>query len=752
MGKKSKEKRERRFQAEALARQGFQPKPGLEKIYLTVIEWGVYLSLFSPLIVSGNFFFPYVTPKTIFFRIIVDIIFIAYILLVISNRKYLPKINILTISIIVFLLILIITSVTGVNFARSFWSVFERMTGLLTFFHLIIYFIVLTSVFRERKYWERFLTVSILFGVILCFYVFTSKEPTARGGGTIGNPDFLASYLLFDIFFAIILFLTKKGGWKVFYGLTLIPMLWLLFFPPQEPSRGGQGAFWGGIFLLFFGYLVFYLLRSEKKLLKILVPVLLVVLILTAAGLLQTGFAKEKIKGFEQSSSWQARKSTWYMGIIAWQKKPWLGWGLENFNTPFAKYFDPALPLSADIWYDRVHNIVLDTLVQAGAPGLLSYLAIFGIAVFSLLKVSLKVVEKRNLFLPLGTIALLATYFAQNIWVFDMISTYMMFFFSLAFIYFLTFTKKQNSQPLPIEKRNPFSTLLGCLLIMVTVFTLYFGNIQPARAAFYIVHGIASPLEPAINYFQKAITSSPMALYEAAEQFSRKMTDLVYSEKTDKLLLERGFELSIETMKKSITENPLDYRPILILGRQYNDFFLLKKNNPVLLSLAEQYLTKSIEMSPRNQQGYWALAQTRLSQGRPAESIELMQKAADLEPRYGLAQWYLAMTYKIVGDYKSAFNKVKEAEKADLDWKLDLSKLKEVIEICQNLDDDKCLVELYSRAIKLDPKDARFFAALAVAYANLKQYDEARQYAQEALSLNPDFASELEAFLKQLPQ
>jgi tetratricopeptide (TPR) repeat protein len=39
-----------------------------------------------------------------------------------------------------------------------------------------------------------------------------------------------------------------------------------------------------------------------------------------------------------------------------------------------------------------------------------------------------------------------------------------------------------------------------------------------------------------------------------------------------------------------------------------------------------------------------------------------------------------------------------------------------------------------------------------VAYANLKQYDEARQYAQEALSLNPDFASELEAFLKQLPQ
>ena len=41
---------------------------------------------------------------------------------------------------------------------------------------------------------------------------------------------------------------------------------------------------------------------------------------------------------------------------------------------------------------------------------------------------------------------------------------------------------------------------------------------------------------------------------------------------------------------------------------------------------------------------------------------------------------------------------------------------------------------------------------MAVAYANLGQFDRAREMASEALKLNPDFAAELEDFLNQLPK
>ncbi|PIV42968.1 MAG: hypothetical protein COS26_01325, partial [Candidatus Nealsonbacteria bacterium CG02_land_8_20_14_3_00_40_11] len=367
-----------------------------------------------------DYFFPFVVPKTIFFRIVVDIIFISYVLLAVSNPKYRPKITPLTISITIFLGILILTSVTGVNFTRSFWSVFERMTGLLTFFHLYAFFLVLSSVFKERKYWERILSVSILVGALICFYALTSGEAVTRGGGTLGNSSFLSAYLLFNIFFAIILLIVKSGILRVFYGAALIIFLFALFFNPGGFTKGVVSALMGGIFILIFGSLIFYLLSSGKKTFKNIAFCLIILLILGGLGLFQLNFVKEKITEVYQSSSMQSRLVVWKMGWEGWQEKFWLGWGLENFNIPFAKYFDPRLPLTQDIWYDRVHNVVLDTGVTSGILGLISYLSIFGVAIYGLFRVLPKITERKNIVFPLGMISLLLVYFVQNIWVFDM--------------------------------------------------------------------------------------------------------------------------------------------------------------------------------------------------------------------------------------------------------------------------------------------------------------------------------------------
>src|SRR3990167_462055 len=106
MGKISREKRENRLSEN---REIFSPKKSvLERISLLIVEWGIYIALFSPLVIFRSYFFPYVSTKAIFFRIIIDIVFIAYILLIFSNRKYLPKFNALTISITIFLAVVII--------------------------------------------------------------------------------------------------------------------------------------------------------------------------------------------------------------------------------------------------------------------------------------------------------------------------------------------------------------------------------------------------------------------------------------------------------------------------------------------------------------------------------------------------------------------------------------------------------------------------------------------------------------------
>lgn len=717
----------------------------LEKIYFSIIEWGVYLALFTPLVFAKNYFFPFVSPKTIFFRIIVDIIFIVYILLVVSNPRYRPKLNLFTISITVFLGILILTSITGINFERSFWSTFERMTGLLTFFHLYVFFIILTSCFKERKYWERILNVSIIVGVLLSLYTLTSDEASSRGGGTLGNISFLASYLLFDIFFAIILFFTKRGAWKIFSGITLTIMLLPLFFSHELP-RGGIGSLFIGIFLLGLGYMIF----SGKKLLKRLTPVVLVLGVLLGIGVSQTSFFKERMVDLRELPD-PARKIVWQMGFDGWKERFWLGWGPENFNIAFAKYFNPKLPVTGDLWYDRVHNIILDTAVHSGALGLLSYLSIFGIAIIGLLKLCPKVIEKRNLVFPLGMISILLVYFIQNIFVFDMISSYMIFFLSLAFVNFLISPKEEYIPLSLLGRKNHFQPLLGGLLILITIFAFYFGNIQPARASQYIIQGIVSNLENSIPAFQKAIQASSMSIFEAPEQFSRKITSLIFDTNQNKDILENGFKLAAEETQTAIKKNPQDFRLYLVLGKHYNDFFQLNQDEEKL-ELAEFYFKKAFELSPENQQLYWSFAQTKLFQGDEKEAISLMQKSVDLDPQFSRSHWFLAMTYRITGDNKLASEEVKKAEELGYNWKANLSEIKTVIGIYQNLQDNESLVELYLLAINLEPQNAQFYVGLAVAYANLGQFEKTKELAKKAMELNPDFIPQLEEFLKSLPE
>jgi O-antigen ligase len=338
MGKQSREKWERlsrrNLGEDKREDREITPQSGLEKTCLFIIRWGVYLILFTPLIIHKSFFFPFVAPKTIFFRIMVEIILAAYLFLAITARNYRPKINILTVAIALFLGIFILSSFVGVNPDRSFWSTNERMTGVWTMLHLFAFFIVLVSVFKRRKDWERALGVSIIVGVLLSLYVLSGDELSSRGGGTIGNTSFMAAYLLFDIFFAIILFLAKRGAWQIFTGLSLLVMLPVLF---TSSARGAIVAFFLGVGLLILGYLFFSQSKTLKRTAVAIVLVLVIfAIILTIA---QPAFLKSEIE--HTIREMRSRFVVWETGWQGFLERPILGWGPENFNNVFLKYFNP---------------------------------------------------------------------------------------------------------------------------------------------------------------------------------------------------------------------------------------------------------------------------------------------------------------------------------------------------------------------------------------------------------------------------
>lgn len=743
MGKKSRKKREGQ---EIIP---VAEKTGLEKICVFIIRYGTYLVLFAPLWIFKYSFFPFVTPKTILFRVIVEIIFAAYLILAIAIPKYRPKKNALVIAVALFLAILILTSITGINFARSFWSTHERMTGLLTMFHLFAFFIVLSSVFKKRKDWEKILAVSIFVGIVLSLYVLFSDKASTRGGGTIGNGSFMATYMLFSVFFALILFLTKKGGWRIYAGISSIILIWNLL---TSDGRGAIFSFWIGIGLLVLGYLLF----SQKKLLKKAGLTLILLLLVSSVilAVVQPVFVENKIS--HTLVEMGSRFVVWRAGWQAWQERFWLGWGPENFNVGFTKYFNPCMFINKcgnEIWFDRTHNVVLDTTTGSGLIGLLSYLSIFAVAIFGLLRACKRVVDKKNIFVPLGMAVLLLVYFAQNLLVFDMINTYLMFFLSLAFIVFLTSKQEDESQEetkKPIKSINPFFT--GAIVIGL-IFSLWVFNIQPLLAACNTAKMIAYSQRPAEAklLFEKSLKSW-MLKYETREQFSQMVSGYTAGNGQDKEIKQASFELAIKEMEKSIQKNPIDFRHHLFLGRLYTSYYYFSPNQAIL-ERAQEVLEKSIELSPSNQQGYWYLSEIKFTEKKYKEAIELLKKAVELEPRFGQSHWHLVIAYHLNGDFQLAIEELQTTVQVEdgYNWKTNPNNIKRVLSIYNELNDTENLLSLYEEAVELYPQEGQFWANLAQFYANAGRFAEARQTAEKLLELRPELEQDIQNFLNALP-
>ena len=745
MGKKSREKREKRISGGSNLQERVQRKTGLEKTCLFIIRWGTYAVLFTPLVISANFFFPFVAPKTFFFRILVEIIVAAYAFLAISNpRRYLPKINPLNIAVFIFLAFFIITSFTGVNLERSFWSTYERMTGIWTMVHLFALFIVLSSVFKKKEDWRNLFGVSVIVGIILSLYVLKGDEISSRGGGTIGNTSFMGAYLLFDIFFAIILFLSERKWWRIFAGAGLVVMVPVLL---ASTARGAIISFLAGLFLLFLGYLIF----SQKKALKraaIGIIVSLAILGILAA-VMQPAFIEDPVK--HTLREMKPRFVIWEKAWKGFQERPILGWGPENFNIIFAKYFNPCTFLSecgGEIWFDRAHNIVLDTLVNSGIVGLLSYLAMFAVAIWGLLKTIPKTVNRRNIFIPLGLAVLLAVYFAQNLLVFDMINSYLVFFLVLACASFIIQERKEEAE----ERRFKIKPIVAVLILLLTVFLLWTTNIRPMMAGHYVIQAISAEyLEDATDYFEKSVDSW-MYPYEAREHFSQRMTKAVYGDFTEKEVeeIKKAFVLTEGEMKKAVKENPIDFRQYLFLGQLYNSFYRIT-GDPEKLDLAEEALNKAIELSPTNQQGYWYLAEVRLARGDIQKTIDLLEQAVELDPRVGNSHWFLAMAYSIAGNNHKAMEHINKAEEAGYNWKKDSASLQRVIAIYEEMGDDQKLISLYSDILELDPSNADYWYSLAASYANMGEYQKAKEAANKVREIDPSASERIDEFINQLP-
>lgn len=130
----------------------------------------LFLSLIAPVLVNSSFLFPFITTKTLFFRIAIEVALFFYILLALHREEFRPKFSPLGWSVVIFASIITLASLLGVNWYKSFWGNIERGEGLLTVYHVFALFIIATQTIKSAKLWKGFIHVAILVSVGTAFY------------------------------------------------------------------------------------------------------------------------------------------------------------------------------------------------------------------------------------------------------------------------------------------------------------------------------------------------------------------------------------------------------------------------------------------------------------------------------------------------------------------------------------------------------------------------------------------------------
>ena len=173
---------------------------------------------------------------------------------------------------------------------------------------------------------------------------------------------------------------------------------------------------------------------------------------------------------------------------------------------------------------------------------------------------------------------LLSAYFFHNLFVFDNLTSYILFFSVLAYFHFL-FAERQSAEGAEISGTvslvSPgFQILLILLVIAVSVVGVYFLNVPPILSNISLIHALEYEnfdASKALGFFKETFAYDTFGKAEARLQLLQAANGIIASGNPD--ALNQGyFLLTKSEMEKQIQEEPFDARYPFFLGQFFDRF------------------------------------------------------------------------------------------------------------------------------------------------------------------------------------
>ena len=763
-----------------------------------VVLAGVFALPFIVFLVTTSLFFPFITGKNFAFRILVEIVSVAWLALALVQVEYRPRRSWTLAAFSLFVLIVAIADLQGAVPFKSFWSNFERMDGWVTLAHLFAYFVVAVSVVNSEKMWKLLWQVSIATSVAVGFYgllQLTGKVSLGQGGSsgltarldaTFGNPIYLAAYMLFHVFMAAVYL--SRGGlrswdtgerilWVAVVGLSLLTIVDV----QHAPSTVILGL------ILFLGLEIFLVFLPALYLLTFSIILDATVLCLTGtrgtilgliggaliSAVLLVLLARQSRNAWRAAVGvivvifvvgigfWSVRDAQWVRSVgflsrlatisihdetikarflnmsIAWrgvQERPLLGWGQENYAVVFDKYYDARM-YAQEQWFDRVHNIIFDWLIAAGFLGLISYFSISLAALWALWRSGAFLIAERALIT-----GLFIAYFIHDLTVFDNITSYLLFATLLAYIAWRASEHEHTARLVPTIALPKASAVYVAVAAVPVVWALAWGvnaaGLQQNRTLLIALSGAGGSPAGGLTLMKQSIDYGSFGTQEAREQLAQLTTQVITSDKVPLDVKQNFFNYATSEMMAQEKASPLDARFPLFLG--------------VLLDAAgdfshgQQALQRAHDLSPSKQSILYEQAVNAQSTGDTAKVVAFLKAAYELEKSNTDALQLYAAALIHAGNDTDA-----DVLLAPLVASGDAANARIAAAYASRNRYDK-IVTIWAARIAAHPEDAQAYFTLAAAYTAEGKRDLAITTLQTVEQKIPAVKSQADTFIEQI--
>jgi O-antigen ligase len=601
------------------------------------------------LVYSSTTYFGFVSERTWYFSALVEAMAV---IAVFRPGFFSGKLSRLQLSVLFLLLVLALADSLGVDPRQSFFSTYLRLEGILLYLHLGLYFFVLTRISFSQQQWNAALLFSVSVALVVVIWGATQNSGWQavdhRLVATVGNPAFLAAYLLMNLFLGVYLVtqlprialpirLTVLG----LVGVTLVTGIYL---------SGTRSAL---LALVLSGlYLAGATMWRHAQNWRVSLGWLALGLAILGGSfwlVSQLAFFQQfpimyRLTHFSgEFNTFSPRFVCWKIGLDSFLDRPLLGWGQENFSYGFACNYDASLAVAGtQDWYDRTHNLFIDWLFSAGILGLSGYLFVW-------LCLVQRLRTKRNVtpFERVTLSSIFVSYFLFNLLNFDSLLSLQLFFILLAFVDTATSSTSPTSvSASTLSLRWLLPARIGVLTLAVTLFV--YSVYRPYRTLRALDRqNLLTDAQQRIMALESIYNNEPgrqLDLSDAATSLTLSVLQSTLPPTTKQFCYQRSGQLVNEQL------------------RQHPDYTRLMARAAALY-LAGGESDKAIDTyrqinrleSNRRPSAFLQLGNALLAKQQFSQAIAVFDTASRLQPQWQEPLLYKALTFALQRDTSHCF-------------------------------------------------------------------------------------------------